>query len=114
MLSNNKKLVAVVGATGQQGGGVVRRLQASGQFKIRALSRNPLRYALSRGGRHSRDVQLLPSSYLLRFGFVRPNCARKQNSRQATDQVFDVGSTECPGPEPLNAYRPTVRINPPS
>jgi NmrA-like family len=41
-------------------------------------------------------------------------CARKQNSRQATDQVFDVGSTECPSPEPLNSYRPTVRINPPS
>jgi uncharacterized protein YbjT (DUF2867 family) len=41
MLSNNKKLIAVVGATGQQGGGVVRELQASGQFKIRALSRNP-------------------------------------------------------------------------
>ena len=41
MLFNNKKLIAVVGATGQQGGGVVRGLQASGQFKIRALSRNP-------------------------------------------------------------------------
>jgi uncharacterized protein YbjT (DUF2867 family) len=31
----------VIGATGQQGGGVVRALQASGQFKVRALSRNP-------------------------------------------------------------------------
>jgi uncharacterized protein YbjT (DUF2867 family) len=41
MLSNNKKLIAVIGATGQQGGGVVRALQASGQFKVRALSRNP-------------------------------------------------------------------------
>ena len=41
MLSNDKKLIAVVGATGQQGGGVVRALQASGQFKVRALSRNP-------------------------------------------------------------------------
>src|SRR6266487_844418 len=39
--SNNKKLVAVVGATGQQGGAVVRALQAAGQFKVRALSRNP-------------------------------------------------------------------------
>ena len=36
-----KKLIAVIGATGQQGGGVVRALQASGQFKVRALSRNP-------------------------------------------------------------------------
>src|SRR2546428_8143280 len=41
MSANNKKLVAVIGATGQQGGGVVRGLQASGQFKVRALSRNP-------------------------------------------------------------------------
>ncbi len=40
-LSNNKKLIAVIGATGQQGGGVVRALQASGQFKVRALTRNP-------------------------------------------------------------------------
>jgi uncharacterized protein YbjT (DUF2867 family) len=41
MSSNNKKLVAVIGATGQQGGGVVRALQANGQFKVRALTRNP-------------------------------------------------------------------------
>src|SRR5258705_4880022 len=41
MLSNNKKLIAVIGATGQQGGGVLRVLQASGQFKVRALTRNP-------------------------------------------------------------------------
>ena len=41
MVSNNKKLIAVIGATGQQGGGVVRALQASGQFKIRALTRDP-------------------------------------------------------------------------
>ncbi len=31
----------MIGATGQQGGGVVRALQASSQFKVRALSRNP-------------------------------------------------------------------------
>jgi uncharacterized protein YbjT (DUF2867 family) len=41
MLSNDKKLIAVIGATGQQGGGVVRALQASGEFKVRALTRNP-------------------------------------------------------------------------
>jgi uncharacterized protein YbjT (DUF2867 family) len=41
MVSNNKKLIAVIGATGQQGGGVVHALQASGQFKVRALTRNP-------------------------------------------------------------------------
>ena len=38
---NNKKLIAVIGATGQQGGGVVRALQARGQFKVRALTRDP-------------------------------------------------------------------------
>ena len=41
MLSNNEKLIAVIGATGQQGGGVVRALQARGQFKVRALTRDP-------------------------------------------------------------------------
>jgi uncharacterized protein YbjT (DUF2867 family) len=41
MSSNSKKLIAVIGATGQQGGAVVRALQAQGQFKVRALTRNP-------------------------------------------------------------------------
>src|SRR5258708_549260 len=41
MVSNDKKLIAVIGATGQQGRGVVRALQARGQFKVRALTRNP-------------------------------------------------------------------------
>jgi len=41
MPSNNRKLIAVFGATGQQGGGVVRALQAQGQFNVRALTRNP-------------------------------------------------------------------------
>src|SRR3981081_2778266 len=44
VLSNNKKLIAVIGATGQQGGGVLRALQARGQFKVRALTRNPGKY----------------------------------------------------------------------
>jgi uncharacterized protein YbjT (DUF2867 family) len=41
MLSNDSKVIAVIGATGRQGGGVVRALQANGQFKVRALTRNP-------------------------------------------------------------------------
>jgi uncharacterized protein YbjT (DUF2867 family) len=41
MLSNDSKLIAVIGATGRQGGGVVRALQANGQFKVHALTRNP-------------------------------------------------------------------------
>src|SRR5258706_9594920 len=40
MSSNNKKLIAVTGATGNQGGGVVRTVQARGEFKVRALTRN--------------------------------------------------------------------------
>jgi uncharacterized protein YbjT (DUF2867 family) len=43
-MSNDQKLIAVVGATGQQGGAVVRALQASGQFKIRALTRDPAKH----------------------------------------------------------------------
>jgi uncharacterized protein YbjT (DUF2867 family) len=43
-MSNAKKLIAVVGATGHQGGAVVRTLQASGQFKVRALTRNPSKH----------------------------------------------------------------------
>ena len=40
-MSDTQKLIAVVGATGQQGGAVVRALQASGRFKVRALTRHP-------------------------------------------------------------------------
>jgi len=41
MASNDGKLIAVIGATGKQGGAVVGALQAGGQFKVRALTRNP-------------------------------------------------------------------------
>src|SRR4029453_8843366 len=41
MSSHSKKLIAVIGATGQQGGAVVRALQAQGQSKVRPLTRNP-------------------------------------------------------------------------
>ncbi|TKC78822.1 NmrA/HSCARG family protein [Trinickia terrae] len=40
-MSSTQKLIAVVGASGQQGGAVVRALRAGGQFKVRALTRNP-------------------------------------------------------------------------
>jgi len=41
---DEKKIIAVIGATGQQGGSVVRALQARGQFKVRALTRNPAQH----------------------------------------------------------------------
>lgn len=43
-MSSIKKVIAVFGATGQQGGAVVRALQAQGQFKVRALTRNPAKH----------------------------------------------------------------------
>lgn len=43
-MSVEKKLIAVFGATGNQGSGVVRALKAGGQFKVRALSREPGKY----------------------------------------------------------------------
>src|SRR6266404_5408673 len=45
MERTNKKVIAVVGATGQQGGAVVRALQAGNQFKVRALTRNPTKHS---------------------------------------------------------------------
>jgi len=45
MERTNKKMIAVVGATGQQGGAVVRALQADKQFKVRALTRNPAKHS---------------------------------------------------------------------
>jgi uncharacterized protein YbjT (DUF2867 family) len=44
MISNDKKLIAVFGATGNQGAGVVRALKANDQFKVRALTRDPGKY----------------------------------------------------------------------
>src|SRR5579862_4357494 len=44
MSNNSKKVIAVFGATGQQGGGVIRALQAGWQFKVRALTRDPSKH----------------------------------------------------------------------
>jgi uncharacterized protein YbjT (DUF2867 family) len=41
MASTHENLIAAIGATGQQGGAVVRALEAGGQFKARALTRSP-------------------------------------------------------------------------
>lgn len=44
MSDNTKKLIAVIGATGNQGGGVIRAIQANGEFRVRALTRDPGKY----------------------------------------------------------------------
>jgi len=44
MFDDTKKLIAVIGASGRQGGGVVRALQASGKFRVRALTRDPAKH----------------------------------------------------------------------
>jgi uncharacterized protein YbjT (DUF2867 family) len=41
MVSSSKEVIAVIGATGKQGGGVVRALQAGARFDVRALTRHP-------------------------------------------------------------------------
>ena len=44
MNDSNRKLIAVIGATGHQGGSVARALRARGEFRLRALTRNPEKY----------------------------------------------------------------------
>src|SRR6266481_5076956 len=44
MQCTNEKLIAVVGATGHQGGAVLHALQASSQFKVLALTRYPSKH----------------------------------------------------------------------
>jgi uncharacterized protein YbjT (DUF2867 family) len=44
MGQTNKEVIAVVGATGQQGGAVVRAIRAGNRFKVRALTRNPAKH----------------------------------------------------------------------
>lgn len=40
-MSSTKRIIAVVGATGNQGGGLVRDLLKDGEFAVRAVTRNP-------------------------------------------------------------------------
>lgn len=41
MTPEHKRVIAVLGATGAQGGRVVRAIQEQGDFRVRALTRNP-------------------------------------------------------------------------
>lgn len=43
-MQNTRKLIAVVGASGQQGGAAVRALKANHQFRVRALTRDPAKH----------------------------------------------------------------------
>lgn len=45
MSNSSKKIIAVTGATGAQGGGVVRALQEGRGYIVRALTRNPSKAA---------------------------------------------------------------------
>ena len=45
MSESKKRIIAVAGATGTQGGAVVRALQARGGYVVRALTRNPAKAA---------------------------------------------------------------------
>lgn len=40
-MSSPKKIIAVIGTTGTQGGGVARSLPADGEFAVRAVTHNP-------------------------------------------------------------------------
>jgi len=44
-MSDSRRVIAVIGATGAQGGGVVRALVDQGTFRVRAITRSPDSYA---------------------------------------------------------------------
>ncbi len=44
-MSDNRPVIAVIGATGAQGGAVVRALVDAGAFRVRAITRNPSAYS---------------------------------------------------------------------
>src|SRR6266700_2059629 len=92
--NNEKKLIAVVGATGQQGGGVVRALQASGQFKVRALTRNP--------GKH-RDL----ADEVVEADLNRPETLKA--AFEEAHGVFLVTNFREPGTDELNQATAAVR-----
>jgi uncharacterized protein YbjT (DUF2867 family) len=92
-MSNSKKLIAVVGATGHQGGAVVRALQASGQFKVRALTRDPAKHPKLTGEVVAADLnrpETLKAAFAGAHGaFLVTNAweAGREESRQALAAV---------------------------
>src|SRR6266850_4763629 len=77
---------------------------------MQAGPKGKFRGFLSWSNRNCRDVQLLGSSHLPGFGFVRSNCACKQNSRPATDHVFGVGPGKLPRSGSLNTLGRTKSL----
>ncbi|SIO02755.1 Uncharacterized conserved protein YbjT, contains NAD(P)-binding and DUF2867 domains [Singulisphaera sp. GP187] len=94
MSPDERKLIAVIGATGQQGGAVVRALQASGQFKVRALSRNP--------GKHRQLAEEVVEADLDRPETLNAAFA-------GTDGVFLVTNFAEPGTDELKQATAAVR-----
>jgi uncharacterized protein YbjT (DUF2867 family) len=99
-MSNDQKLIAVVGSTGQQGGAVLRALQASGQFKIRALTRDPAKHPTLAGEVFAADLNrpdTLKAAFAGAHGvFLVTNAweAGREESRQAraaVDAAKDAG-----------------------
>lgn len=50
-MPSDKQIIAVLGSTGFQGGGVVRDLLKDGTFAVRAITRNP-DSAAAKGNQH--------------------------------------------------------------
>ena len=67
-----RRIIAVVGATGAQGKGVVNSLIDNGVFEVRAITRNPEKYS---GRAHQvifgdlNDVQSLKNAFKNVYGF---------------------------------------------
>ena len=92
-MSNTRKLIAVVGASGQQGGAVVRALKASGEFKVRALTRDPAKHPKLADEVLAADLnrpETLPAAFAGAYGvFLVTNAweAGREESRQALAAV---------------------------
>jgi len=55
---------------------------------VQTSAKGGVRYSLPGAAELADTFSYFPSSYLLRFRFVRPNCAREQNSRQGKPTTF--------------------------
>lgn len=70
-MSDNRPVIAVIGATGAQGGAVVRALVDRGAFRVRAITRNPSDYsgpADEVAGADLADPQSLQSAFAGAYG----------------------------------------------